>query len=460
GLKRIRAADSTLNKFTAVAGQEIFLGDKMPPAYGDLFIPEPVGRLVRRAKVNHVNGKIILENRYDKAEFLASTDPLFRPVYSVTGPDGCLYIVDMYRGIIQEGNWVKEGSYLRKVVKEKGFDKFVQKGRIYRIYHEDFKPGPSPKLLNKSASQLVEYLAHPNGWWRMTSQKLIILRNDRSVVEELKEIVSGNQGFFAKWFDDENNLALQRLHALWTLEGLQSVDPPLLKLALKDQDHRLRIAAIRISEPYLIRNDREIFEALKTLGNDKHPEVAQQLLLSMRKKNNETKAWVTTIVNKFPGNELITLTAKENMNPSFSEIVALREQYRLRGELATEVSNGFRLFQDNCATCHGRDAKGISNLAPPLVGSPRLRGDSSIAIRILLHGLTGPIDGVEYPEPMVPQSQYSDEQLGNIISYIRGHLNGTKFFWRGLVGREREKYKDRERYWTLDELKQRKEVKP
>lgn len=97
GLKRIRAADSTLNKFTAVAGQEIFLGDKMPPAYGDLFIPEPVGRLVRRAKVNHVNGKIVLENRYDKAEFLASTDPLFRPVYSVTGPDGCLYIVDMYR---------------------------------------------------------------------------------------------------------------------------------------------------------------------------------------------------------------------------------------------------------------------------------------------------------------------------------------------------------------------------
>ena len=460
GLKRIRPADNTLNKFTAVAGQEIFLGDKMPPAYGDLFIPEPVGRLVRRAKVNHVNGKIILENRYNKAEFLASTDPLFRPVYSVTGPDGCLYIVDMYRGIIQEGNWVKEGSYLRKVVKEKGFDKFVQKGRIYRIYHEDMKPGPPPNLLSKSASELVEFLAHENGWWRMTAQKLIILRNDKSVVKQLQEIVSGDQGFFVKWFDGDKNLALQRLHALWTLEGLKSVDASILKVALKDRDHRVRIAAIRICEPYLSRNDEDIFEALKTLVNDKHPEVAQQLLLSMRLRNNETKGWVTTIVNYFPDNELIKITAKENMNPSFSEMVALKEQYRLRGELATEVTNGFRLFQENCATCHGRDAKGIPQLAPPLIGSPRLRGDSSIAIRILLHGLTGPVDGVEYPEPMAPQSQYSDEELSNIINYIRGHLNGTKFFWRGMVGREREKYKDRKKYWTLAELLVSKEVKP
>jgi hypothetical protein len=89
-----------------------------------------------------------------------------------------------------------------------------------------------------------------------------------------------------------------------------------------------------------------------------------------------------------------------------------------------------------------------------------LRGDSSIAIKILLHGLTGPVDGVEYPEPMAPQSQYTDEELSNIINYIRGHLNGTKFFWRGLVGREREKYKDRKNYWTIEDLKASNGVKP
>jgi glucose/arabinose dehydrogenase len=179
GPRRMRPDDNTLNKFTGVAGQEVFLGDKMPTAYGDLFIPEPVGRLVRRAKVNHVNGKIILENPYHQTEFLASTDPLFRPVYAATGPDGCLYVVDMYRGIIQEGTWVGKGSYLRSVVDQKGYDKFVQKGRIYRIYHEDMKPGSKPHLLGKTTNELIAYLSHPNGWWRMTAQKLLILKGDK-----------------------------------------------------------------------------------------------------------------------------------------------------------------------------------------------------------------------------------------------------------------------------------------
>jgi hypothetical protein len=82
--------------------------------------PEPVGRLIRRAEVAQQDGKIVLKNRYHQTEFLASTDPLFRPVYAATGPDGCLYVVDMYRGIIQEGTWVGEGSYLRGVVKRTG----------------------------------------------------------------------------------------------------------------------------------------------------------------------------------------------------------------------------------------------------------------------------------------------------------------------------------------------------
>jgi mono/diheme cytochrome c family protein/glucose/arabinose dehydrogenase len=452
GPRRLRPGNNTLNRFTGVAGQEIFLGDKMPPAYGDLFIPEPVGRLVRRAKVNHINGKIVLENRYKQTEFLASTDPLFRPVYATTGPDGCLYIVDMYRGVIQEGTWVGEGSYLRGVVKERGYDKFVQRGRIYRVYHEKMKPGPKPQLLNKTPSELISYLSNANGWWRMTAQKLLIVKGDKTVVPQLKKIVEGNEGFFTKLFGSKKNYGLERLHALWTLEGLQSTDASLLKKALNDKDARVRIAAIRLSEPYLQKNDKEIFEALQTLSNDKDPEVIQQLLLSFRIKNEETKDIVKDIIKRFSGNELIQLTAKENLNPSFSEIVALKEQYKLRGEAATQVLNGFKLFQENCATCHGQGGKGLAQLAPPLVGSPRLKDDASVAIKILLHGLTGPVDGKEYNGPMAPQSQYSDEEIADIISYVREHLNGSGTVWRGNVRGLRERYKDRKSYWTLHEL--------
>jgi mono/diheme cytochrome c family protein len=456
GPRRLRPGNNTLNRFTGVAGQEIFLGDKMPPAYGDLFIPEPVGRLVRRAKVNHINGKIVLENRYKQTEFLASTDPLFRPVYATTGPDGCLYIVDMYRGIIQEGTWVGEGSYLRGVVKERGYDKFVQRGRIYRVYHEKMKPGPKPQLLNKTPPELISYLSHANGWWRMTAQKLLIVKGDKTVVPQLKKIVEGNEGFFTKLFGSKKNYGLERLHALWTLEGLQSTDASLLKKALNDKDARVRIAAIRLSEPYLQKNDKEIFEALQTLSNDKDPEVIQQLLLSFRIKNEETKDIVKDIIKRFSGNELIQLTAKENLNPSFSEIVALKEQYKLRGEAATQVLNGFKLFQENCATCHGQGGKGLAQLAPPLVGSPRLKDDASVAIKILLHGLTGPVDGKEYNGPMAPQSQYSDEEIADIISYVREHLNGSGTVWRGNVRGLRERYKDRKSYWTLHELSKEK----
>jgi mono/diheme cytochrome c family protein len=450
GPRRMRPADNTLNKFTGVAGQEVYLGDKMPPAYGDLFIPEPVGRLVRRAAVKHIDGKIVLANRYDKAEFLASTDPLFRPVLAATGPDGCLYIVDMYRGIIQEGTWVGEGSYLRTVVKEQGLDKFVQRGRIYRVYHESMKPGPRPLLISKSSGELLSYLGHPNNWWRMTAQKLIIIKGDKGVVPKLEEIVKGNEGFFTKLFNGEKDFGLERLHALWTLEGLQSIHLPTLKKALGDKDQRVKIAAIRISEPYL--NNPEIFGIVRGLAQEKSAEIVQQVLLSFRTRNEETKSIVKDIVNRFPKNEVIQVTAKENLNPSFSQIQALKEQYKLRGEAATQVLNGFRLFQENCASCHGQGGKGTPELAPSLVGSPRLKGDASFAIKILLHGLTGPVNGVEYNGPMASQAQYTDEEIADIISYVKEHLNGSGTVWRGNVRSIREKYKDRKDYWTLDEL--------
>ena len=451
GPRRIRKGDSTLNRFTGVAGQEIFLGDKMPPAYGDLFIPEPVGRLVRRAKVHHVDGKIVLENAYSQTEFLASTDPLFRPVYAATGPDGCLYIVDMYRGIIQEGNWVREGSYLRGVVKEKGYDKFVGRGRIYKIIHEEMVPGPKPELLNKNSAELLPHLGHPNGWWRNTAQKLIILKKDKSVVRDLVEIVEGNENWFTRMLHSGKDFGLERLHALWTLEGLDAIEKPLLKTALKDKDPRVRGGAIRICEHYLKKNDLEIFEELKSLANDPEIEVLQQLILSLRMNNDASKSTVKSILDSHPNNEVIKITAAENLYPSFSVIQELREKYRLRGG-ATQMINGYKIFNDYCSTCHGADGKGIRQLAPSLVGSPRVTGDYEVPVKILLNGLSGPVDGVEYNGPMAAVANENDQYIADVLSYIRTHLNNSESIWDGRVRGIREKTKDRNTYWTLKEL--------
>ncbi|MBO9683222.1 MAG: hypothetical protein J7502_11235, partial [Flavisolibacter sp.] len=73
--------------------------------------------------VMNLNGKIVVQNAYYRQEFIASTDMNFRPVNSYTGPDGNLYIVDMHRGIIQQGNWTRPGSFLRKKIDAMGMAK-------------------------------------------------------------------------------------------------------------------------------------------------------------------------------------------------------------------------------------------------------------------------------------------------------------------------------------------------
>ncbi len=144
------------------------------------------------------NGKTIIRNAYDKVEFLASSDMNFRPVNTATGPDGCLYIVDMYHGIIQESAWTREDSYLRPQILRKELEKNINRGRIYRLVHDGYKRGPQPQLLNAGNDQLVEYLSHPNGWWRDNAQKLLIVHNDQSVIPALQNLVSGKTGFWDK----------------------------------------------------------------------------------------------------------------------------------------------------------------------------------------------------------------------------------------------------------------------
>jgi glucose/arabinose dehydrogenase len=220
GGPRTLRPDSTMFGFTSVNGQSVFRGDRLPQSMaGDYLAAEPVGRFIRRAKVTDQDGKITLSNAYQQDEFIASTDMNFRPVNTYTGPDGCLYIVDMYRGVIQEATWAQPGSFLYSQIKSKGLDQNVKNGRIYRLVYEGMKPGPKPRMLDEPTRTLVTHLDHPNGWWRDNAQKEIIVRGDRSVVPALKQIAVGKKGPLAS-----TPSPLARLHALWTLEGLEAVD--------------------------------------------------------------------------------------------------------------------------------------------------------------------------------------------------------------------------------------------
>jgi mono/diheme cytochrome c family protein len=448
GLIRLKP-DGTLNKFTSISGQELFLGNRLP-AYGDLFIPEPVGRLVRRAKVKNIEGKIVLTNAYEQTEFLASTDPNFRPVLAATGPDGCLYIVDMYRGIIQEGNWVKEGSFLRPVVARKGLDKNVGKGRIYRVVHEQMEPDKQIRLLDKSSEELLEYLGHPNGWYRLTAQKLLVVRQDLSVIPALKDKANENESFFSYLFSDKD-LGLQRLHALWTLDGLGATEKVLLKEKYNDEDQRVRRAAIRLSEKFLRQGDEEVFNALSALANDADKEVLIQLLLSLRSYTDKVGAQEIKdrILKANPNNEVMVVSAVEVPG----EIEALRKEHaRESDSRRDEIVRGYEIYEGLCVNCHGKKGEGIKDIAPPLAGSPRaMSEDPKIPVMIVMDGLSGKVDGKEYGV-MAPMENNDDQWFADVLTYVRMHFGEADNISENDVKKVREQYKDRNQYWTIEEL--------
>ncbi|MBC8766825.1 cytochrome C [Arenibacter sp. BSSL-BM3] len=449
--------DGTLNKFTGVAGQEIFRGDKLPPStYGDLFIPEPVGRLIRRAKIKNENGKKVLYNAYDEAEFLASTDLNFRPVQAQTGPDGSLYIVDMYRGIIQEGNWTREGSHLRPVILRKGLDKNIGRGRIYRIVHEEIEPDGKPNLLDKSAEKLVDYLGHPNGWYRNTAQKLIILKGDMSVVPKLKELARDNESFWTKNFGDKD-YPRERVHALWTLEGLGVLDKPLILEKLNDVDPRVRITAIRLSEEFLKKEDQDIMQALAKLQTDADINVVNQLVLSLRySKSTEGADLLSSIAEEYGDNELVAASVALGLKAKDSDLLKLKHRLANRSNgHKWRALDGYDIYKQTCVTCHGPDLKGVPNgenslIAPSLIGSPRVMGDKEVLVKILLNGLTGPIDGKEYGI-MLPMGSNDDDWIGHVATYIRS-MNDTTMIHENDVRDIRAKNPDKKSYWTLKEL--------
>ncbi len=426
GNMRLRP-NNTLNHFTACCGQSIYRGDQLPQdLVGDYILCEPVARIIRRAKVIDLKGKIVMQNNYYRSEFLSSSDMNFRPVNSATGPDGNLYIVDMHRGIIQQGNWTRPGSFLRNKVDSLGLAKNIGHGRIYRVVNDAFKRGPKPNMLNEPTTTLVNYLGHPNGWWRDNAQKLIIVRGDRSVIPALKAMAMGKQAGSA---DDSGHLA--RIHALWTLEGLEAIDKEVLSSALTDANAQVRKTAVWISESYVKQNDAQIIDKLATLKSDVSYDVRVQLLLSLnRSKSEKAKAVYADMVAQNQASEMIVATKKaidknEDVKMFGSRLGNMPATDR------TAILNGAAIFKSLCATCHGADGKGIAiggagPTAPPLVGSKAVNyANKNMPIRILLHGLTGPIEGKSYPSVMPSMAANGDDWIASVVSYIRYELGST-----------------------------------
>ena len=225
--------DGTLASFTAACGPEIYrdvvLGEDVN---GDAFVCETAGNLVKRYRLDEENGVVNATQAYEGSEFLASTDERFRPVNLLTGPDGALYVVDFYRGIVQHRIYMT--TWLRKQVDDRGLDQPVGMGRIWRVVPDDAPPKPLPDLSELDAVSLAELIANDtNGTVRDTAQRLLVERVGVQAAPTLRAIVS-NQELEPH----------RRIQALWTLEGLGEIDSAIVGGLAEDDDARVRTQAV------------------------------------------------------------------------------------------------------------------------------------------------------------------------------------------------------------------------
>ena len=544
GYQKQMLRDGYLARFTAACGPGVARGHLMPDCLGDVFVPEPAGNFVRRAVIKEQpDGRPKAKNAYQKAEFLASTDERFRPVNCLTGPDGALYIVDFYRGVIQHRNFVT--SFLRKQVVERKLETPLGLGRIWRIRQTD-KAGKAEPVAALDTAQLVASLGHPNGWVRDQAQRQLVDRAAKTAAPGLRKLFAESQD------------ARVRRHTLWTLHGLAELQRADLDRALADPHPRVRSLGVRLSEHFadvdlskffrdpaavvriqvgLSLGERKATErlallaeyllanagdnvcrnvAMSSLRNLELPLLRRLLAAKEWRKNAAGRGTVLRLLAKLvvrrkKADEILAMFAGAAEAAPFQQSAVLRgaSEGLPRGKArkgsislpskpvawdrlrktpkagawvkALESALSFpgsavvakkarpltkreqllfklgkHYYANTCTQCHQAHGRGQAGLAPTLHGSDIVLGPPGRQIRVVLHGLTGPveIDGQKQVLTMEPLAEkLNDRQIAAVITFTRrmwGHTAEPATVEE--VKRIRAETKDRKKPWTRAEL--------
>ena len=261
-LNRIEYAE---DRFSGATGSTIYNGDAMPKEfYGNVFTADVSGHLVHRDILSLSETSPVLvakrpENEKDR-EFIYSTDPWFRPVTFSVGPDGYLYILDYYRQHIETPVSIPDD-----LKADMDFMAGSDMGRIYRVLpNNSTYKNVSVNLKDASSLKLLDYLSHTNGWYRTQAQRLLLERQDKSIVPMVNKI-----------FNTSTDSGT-RLRLLYVLEGLSSLNSSIISKGLQDSSPGVRENALILAERY-----PETLPLVIKLINDSSKRVALQAALSL-----------------------------------------------------------------------------------------------------------------------------------------------------------------------------------
>jgi putative membrane-bound dehydrogenase-like protein len=256
--------------YNALCGLSIYRGDVLGEEYrGNAFVGESLTNLVHRRVLTSDGPTFVSRRGEEGREFLAAADSWFHPVFTATGSDGALYVVDFYRRWVEHPNFVS-ASLRDKVDWREG----EGHGRIWRIRRKGIGyrvPGTDADrstLGTKSTAKLVAELAHANGWRRDTAQRLLVERHDPQSIDLLRHVAG------------KSSSALARVHALWTLDALGGLDEPTLLSALGDGVAEVREQALRLAVERA-KPSSEIVSARRSLTGDPSLGVRFRLALAL-----------------------------------------------------------------------------------------------------------------------------------------------------------------------------------
>ncbi|MGV3503849.1 MAG: DUF7133 domain-containing protein [Adhaeribacter sp.] len=467
-----------LRNFTAACGPLIYRGALFGPDFaGNAFVAEPSANLIKRNLLDNQGFVAKGKQAYADHEFLASTDERFRPVNLHDGPDGAIYVVDMYRGIIQHKTYLT--TYLKKQIGARDLTLPLSCGRIYKIVPKG--KSARPVKLPAEPEKLVPFLGHENGWVRDKAQQLLVDSKSAEVVPALRKALQ------------ERGKPLMAMHAMWTLEGLGALQTDEVLALLQQPAWPLRMQALSAVPSVLgAENVKQVVAALGQLVSDKDSLAAPYVaFLTQSLKAADKPAadkLLLQVVQQFPDNRFVadaaasTLEDREAVfkkqitaslpdtklaiHTSLQKAITTRQNALYSRDpkaLAKAFPRGAAIFASSCQTCHGADGDGVKGLAPPLNRSQWVTGDKKKLISIVLYGLTGPVEvnGHLYKAPEINgdmpgigySQEFKNEEVAQLLTFIRkSWRNSADVVTAAEVSQMRQKLKGRQKAFTVAEL--------
>jgi putative membrane-bound dehydrogenase-like protein len=369
-----------LNHVTSGCSPSPYRDDLFGPEFSaSVFISDPVHNVVHR-EVLVREGAGFASRRAageEQSEFLASTDNWFRPITIKTGPDGALYIADMYRFVLEHPEWISPEMQARLDLRA-GEDK----GRIYRIVPEGKVRRAIPNLAEKGTSELVAALDSPNGWQRDMAQRLLAERADQSARDPITQLLG------------VSHVPQVRVQAIATLGQFGELASEALLTALADPHPSVRCEALRQSEA--LAGSESIFPAVAALANDSDPAVRLQTAFSIGAWPPEkAEPVLRSLVAREDADELLRIAVMSSLRPEselFQQLNSKKPIPRVAttvllkpssddraqviaafsgvGNLVGDPARGRKHFEALCLPCHRLRGEG-SEVGPDLamVGS-------------------------------------------------------------------------------------------